>query len=51
MSPLALELLKEGGLLSYPVNPEGECRALVGRQPRARAPERGDVWVQPLAWC
>eukprot|EP00069_Balaena_mysticetus_P010741 bmy_20857T0 len=53
---LALELLKDEGLLNHPVSPEGECRALVGSQPRASATERGTgrgdsrVLVQPLAW-
>lgn len=27
---LALDLLKDEGLLTYPVNPEGECAAHVG---------------------
>lgn len=46
---LALELLKDEGLLKYPVSPEGECGAHVGSWPRVRYTEWGtgqaDSWV------
>ena len=41
---LALELLKNEGLLDYPVSPEGECSARVGLWPRS-------LGSQPAAGC